>query len=100
MTLGDDVASTTTPQTVTLEQNHPNPFNPVTTISYGLTSPAEVELVVYNIAGETVSTLVDGPQTAGMHSLQFDGSNLPSGIYFYRLSTEDFSRTQRMLLVK
>ncbi len=96
----DDVAETTTPQRVMLHPNYPNPFNPVTTITYDLALPAEVDLLVYNITGETVSTLVDGPQSAGTHSLQFDGSDLPSGIYFYRLTVDDFSKTQRMLLVK
>ncbi len=95
------------PRNFELHPNHPNPFNPVTTISYELSAPAEVELVVYNIKGHAVSTLVEGPQTAGLHTLQFDGSDLPSGIYFYQLNTcEDrlptrrFSQTRRMLLVK
>jgi hypothetical protein len=88
------------PRNFELYQNYPNPFNPVTTISYGLSFPAEVELVVYNINGEKIATLVDSPQTAGLHNLQFDGSDLPGGIYFYRLTAGSVSLTNRMLLVK
>ncbi len=88
------------PVSVVLHDNHPNPFNPVTTISYDLVTAQPVELVVFNTAGERVATLVDGSQAAGLHSLQFDAQHLPSGVYFYRLTTGEFSQTQRMLLVK
>ena len=98
--LGEDVTELDTPHAVTLQANHPNPFNPVTTISYELAAPQQVELVVFNVSGEMVATLVNDVQTAGLHTQQFDGSNLPSGIYFYRLNTGDFSQTKRMLLVK
>jgi hypothetical protein len=89
-----------TPATVVLNANHPNPFNPETTISYELTAPQQVELVVFNVTGEKVATLVSGTQSAGIYSQQFDGSDLPSGIYFYRLNAGEFSQTNRMLLVK
>jgi len=94
------VTDVDTPGSVILNANHPNPFNPETTISYELTAPQQVELVVFNVSGERVATLVDGAQTAGNYTQQFDGSSLPSGIYFYRLTAGDFSQTNRMLLVK
>ena len=88
------------PPTVVLLPNYPNPFNPVTTISYELAAPQQVELAVFNISGEIVTTVVDDLQTTGLHTVQFDGSYLPSGIYFYRLNSVHFSQTNRMLLVK
>jgi hypothetical protein len=88
------------PGTVVLSANHPNPFNPVTNISYELAAPQQVELVVFTVSGEKVATLVSGTQSAGIYTQQFDGSNLPSGIYFYRLTAGEFSQTNRMLLVK
>jgi len=100
LTLGEGVAPIGNPVSVVLHDNHPNPFNPVTTISYDLVTAQPVELVVFNTAGERVATLVDGSQAAGLHSLQFDAQHLPSGVYFYRLTTGEFSQTQRMLLVK
>ena len=100
LTITDDVAGSVSPNSVALLPNHPNPFNPVTTISYELAAPQQVELVVYNITGEMVTTLFAGTQAAGMHTQQFDGTDLPSGIYFYRLVSGEFSQTNRMLLVK
>jgi len=88
------------PPTAVLLPNHPNPFNPVTMISYELNAPALVELVVFNVTGGVVATLVNGMQTAGLYSQQFDGSGLPSGIYIFRLTAGDFSQARRMLLVK
>jgi hypothetical protein len=88
------------PPTVVLLPNHPNPFNPVTTISYELSVPARVEMAVFNINGERVVTLVEGLQTVGLHTVQFDGGGLPSGIYFYTLNSGDYNQTRRMLLVK
>ena len=83
-----------------LSANHPNPFNPVTTISYELIEPQQVELSVFNISGEKVATLVSGTQSAGEHTVEFNGSNLPGGIYFYLLTTGEDSQSNRMLLVK
>ncbi len=100
LAVGEAVTEQTTPHQVTLHASYPNPFNPVTTISYELATPRQVELEVFNIGGEIVATLVDGAQTAGLHSLQFNGSSLPSGIYFARLTAGEFVQTQRMLLVK
>jgi len=87
-----------------LEQNYPNPFNPHTTISYGLPKNGTVKLIVYNLIGKEVATLVkDEFKSAGRYSNDFDGSKLSSGIYFYVLEVndgKDFRMTKKMLLIK
>lgn len=88
------------PQEFTLNQNYPNPFNPVTTISYSLTIPATVRLEVYNLVGERIVTLVDGWQAAGGRSVQFDGGDLPGGLYLVVIHAGQISDCRKMLLVK
>ncbi len=88
------------PSTITLNQNYPNPFNPQTTISYSITNAGLVNLKVYNILGHEISTLVNRTQSAGTHSVSFDATNLPSGVYLYRLDAEGFSSYRKMLLIK
>ncbi|MBP9212549.1 MAG: T9SS type A sorting domain-containing protein [Bacteroidetes bacterium] len=83
-----------------LRQNYPNPFNPVTTITYSVRSSGPVTLSVYNTLGQRIATLVDRIQTAGEHSVPFDASELPSGIYYYRLQSERFTAAGMMTLVK
>jgi hypothetical protein len=88
-----------------LGQNIPNPFNPATTITYSLLHPSLVNLVVFNTSGKIVSTLVDELRPAGQHSTFWDGTNkhgdkMPSGIYFYRLTTDDAVELRRMTLVR
>ena len=83
-----------------LAQNYPNPFNPTTTIRYGLPSRAKVTLTVFNTLGQQVSVLQNGEQNAGYHELRFDGVNLPSGVYFYRLQAGTFVETKRLLLLR
>ena len=84
-----------------LLQNYPNPFNPTTTINYQLAENSKVKLIVYDIVGREVKTLVNEVQGTGMHSINFDASNLPSGLYFYKLATSSgFINTRKMLLVK
>jgi len=80
--------------------NYPNPFNPVTSINYELQSGNYTKLTVYNSKGELVKTLLDGVQAAGRYSVNFDGSGLNSGVYFYKLTTPEKSITQKMLLCK
>jgi hypothetical protein len=83
-----------------LEQNYPNPFNPVTTISYTLQKPSKVKIGVYDILGHEVAMPVNGKKTAGTHTIQFDGSSLSSGIYFYKLQSAGKVILKKMTLIK
>jgi hypothetical protein len=93
----------TEPTTVTsyaLEQNFPNPFNPLTTIEFNLPKTEFVTLEVYNILGKKVTTIVSNKLSAGNHRFNFDGSNLASGIYFCKLTTDSYQATRKMILMK
>jgi len=81
-------------------KNYPNPFNPATTIDYTLPAFSKVELDVYNVLGKKIATLVDEAKPAGAYSVQFNASDLPSGAYFYTLTTGEQTLTQKMLLIK
>ena len=83
-----------------LAQNYPNPFNPQTTIQYSVSHAAMVNISVYNTLGQKITTLVNARHTAGTHVVTFDGSGLPSGLYFYQIEAGDFVQTRKMLLVK
>jgi hypothetical protein len=83
-----------------LFQNHPNPFNPGTVISYQLAVGCHVQLIVYDIRGREVETLVDEYKQAGKHTETFLGTSLPSGIYFYRLKAGDYISTKKMVLLR
>ena len=83
-----------------LSQNYPNPFNPTTTISYCLKGNGKVRLTVYDLTGKEVAVIVDDIQTVGNHEVQFDGANLTSGIYFYKLQTAEKVITWKMTLIK
>jgi hypothetical protein len=88
------------PKSFSLEQNYPNPFNPTTTIRYGLPNRSHVTLIVYNTLGQQVAQLMNGEEEAGYHSVRFDGSNLASGVYFYRLQAGTYVETRKLLLLK
>ena len=90
----------TLPVEFALQQNYPNPFNPSTTIGYELPKNAYVTLIVYDLLGRPVETLVNKLQSAGNHSVRFNGTNLPSGIYFYRLQAGTYYHTMKLLLLK
>jgi hypothetical protein len=88
------------PQKFALYQNYPNPFNPTTTISYDLPERARVKLSVYNILGQEVATLVNAEQEPGRYNVKFDASDLPSGVYFYRLEAGKFIEQKKTILIK
>ncbi len=92
--------TSTVPKTFSLSQNYPNPFNPSTTIRYALPGRAHVTLSVFNTLGELVSTLVNDTEEAGYHDVMLDGTNLASGVYFYRLTAGSFAQTRKLLIVK
>jgi hypothetical protein len=81
-------------------KNYPNPFNPETNISYVLKNSTYVKITIYDRLGREVSVLVDGQQNEGEHSIKFNASNLPSGIYFYRLKTTEKTEVKKMVLAK
>jgi hypothetical protein len=88
------------PLVYSLEQNYPNPFNPATTIKYSVSEDGFVKLAVYNLLGEEVTTLVSTEQKAGRYEVNFDASKLSSGIYLYRLESNNFLSIKKMLLIK
>jgi hypothetical protein len=91
---------TAKPLEFSLSQNHPNPFNPATTIDYYLPKESHVKIAVYNALGQKVDVLVDASQPRGHHSITWDASGLASGIYFYRIETESYTASRRMHLLK
>jgi hypothetical protein len=93
------------PKSFALSQNYPNPFNPVTEISYSLPEAAQVRLSIYNVLGRRVRTLVDENQNTGRKTVHWDGkddrgSNVASGIYFYRLDAGEYTETKKMILMR
>lgn len=87
-------------QTAILHQNHPNPFNPSTSLSFELPDAMEVDLSVIDAMGRTVATLAAGHHQAGKHALHFDAGDLPSGVYFARLRAGSVVRTSKMVLLR
>lgn len=83
-----------------LEQNYPNPFNPSTSIKFDLPKTSQVKLFIYDILGNAVETLVNSQLTGGRYSIEWNAAEFPSGVYFYKLETPDYTRTNKMILVK
>ncbi|MCX6162194.1 MAG: T9SS type A sorting domain-containing protein [Ignavibacteriae bacterium] len=94
------VGNNTTPVYYSLDQNFPNPFNPVTKISYDVASLSKVTLTVFDILGNKVATLVDKKQEAGSYTVDFSGTNLSSGMYLYKIEAGGFTAVKKMTLVK
>ncbi|HLX11315.1 MAG TPA: T9SS type A sorting domain-containing protein [Bacteroidota bacterium] len=88
------------PATYQLEQNYPNPFNPSTEIQFSLPHAARVTLKIYDILGQEVATLLDATRQAGKHSATWNANGCASGVYYYRLSSADFTETKKLLLVR
>jgi len=102
---GVDDQLTTLPSQFELSQNYPNPFNPSTQIDYRLPRQTDVDLSIYNIAGQWIATLVHDRQTSGLHTVAWNGDDasgqpVASGTYLYRLRTDDFTLSKKMSLVK
>jgi hypothetical protein len=89
-----------TANTYSLSQNFPNPFNPTTSINFSILKDGLVKLVVYDVLGKEVATLVNDEQSAGNYQVTFDASKLTSGVYFYKLITDKFSDVKKMVLLK
>ena len=83
-----------------LGQNYPNPFNPTTHIRFNIPETANTKLTVFNIMGEAVANLVNGVVSAGGHTVSWNAANMPTGVYFYRLESGNFTQTKKLLLVK
>jgi hypothetical protein len=98
--VGVKEAPSVIPTVFALSQNYPNPFNPSTRIEFALPKETRVRLEVYNMLGQKVATLVDEVRSAGNHGVTFDASGLASGLYFYRLSTNEVSFLKKMMLLK
>lgn len=88
------------PKEYSLNQNYPNPFNPSTTITYSIQNEGMTKLTIYNLLGQAVKTLINEVQPAGSYKVSFDASSLPSGVYFYSLSSGNFQSVKKMLLIK
>jgi hypothetical protein len=88
------------PEVFALSHNYPNPFNPSTSIKYSIPHTSQVSIKVFDILGNEVSTLVDDMVPAGDYAIEFDGSNLASGMYIYRLQTQEVTYTKKMILMK
>jgi hypothetical protein len=99
-TIGIKKIESAMPEKFYLGQNYPNPFNPVTTITYDLPISTYVDIRLYDITGKEIQRLVNERQTAGTYKITFDASELPSGIYFYRMTTPTFTESKKMVLIK
>ena len=95
ITINNGVANT-----YSLSQNYPNPFNPTTNINFSIPKDGLVELVVFDVLGKEVAALLNKEQTAGNYQVTFDASKLTSGVYFYKITSGDFSDVKKMLLIK
>jgi hypothetical protein len=88
------------PDGYTLEQNYPNPFNPSTTINFTLPSSSLVSIQIFDVSGKEIETLQNSTLPAGVHSVVWNASNFPSGVYFYRMSVGGLTAEKKMVLIK
>jgi len=94
------VLENTIPSQYELHQNYPNPFNPTTNVKFSIVNAGDVKIVMYDVMGREVQTLVNDRLQPGTYETAFDGASLPGGVYFYRMVTNGFSETRKMLLIK
>ena len=95
-----DEEGITKPESFKLNQNYPNPFNPTTKISYSIPSNENVTLKIYNLLGSEVATLVNEKQAQGSYEVSFNATDLTSGIYFYKITSDNFTQVNKMMLLK
>ena len=100
MLMGTQNISSNIPNKFSLEQNYPNPFNPVTKIQYSIAKTSHAKLKIYDILGREMVTLVNEVKSPGVYVVDFNGSHLASGVYYYRLEAGDFVNVKKMLLIK
>ena len=98
--LSSEILTYDVPRTYMISQNQPNPFNPSTRISFTLPMPEHVTVEVYNTLGQTIEILINKEMNAGSHDIEFEGSNLPSGIYYYSIQAGEFNGVKKMVLLK
>jgi len=91
---------TSVPKTFSISQNYPNPFNPSTKIQYEVPEKSIVSLKVYDVLGNEIITLVNKETLSGRYEVEFNATNLPSGVYFYRIQANNFVETKKMILLK
>jgi len=92
--------NTAVPVVYSLSQNYPNPFNPTTKINYALPKTGLVTMKIYDVTGREIQTLVNDVKQAGSYTVEFNGANLSSGVYFYKIQSGDFVNVKRMVLIK
>jgi hypothetical protein len=98
---GDNFTVSNVPEKFNLSQNYPNPFNPSTEIRFTIPKSTAVTLKVYNLLGQEVAVIINNEfKEAGSHSVEFDGSNLASGIYIYKIEAGNFAQSRKMVLIK
>jgi len=83
-----------------MDQNYPNPFNPVTTLKYSFSRGGHVSLTIFNMLGQEIESLVNREMQPGSYSISWDAQNLPSGVYFYKLTVDSRSKIKKMILLK
>jgi plastocyanin len=97
---GINDGNATIPAQFELAQNYPNPFNAQTAIEYSLPNESHVRIVIYNLLGRVMETVVDRTEPAGIHRAVWDAADVPTGVYFYRIEAGEFTQTRKMLLMK
>lgn len=98
--IGIEPISTEAPKSFSLSQNYPNPFNPATKINFGVPIRSFAEIIIYNSLGQEITQIVNQELAPGIYSVDWNASNYPSGVYFYRLTAGDYSETKKMILMK
>ncbi len=88
------------PEKFYLSQNYPNPFNPITTVNYGVSRKELVQISVFDVSGKEILKLNEGFKNPGIYSVTFEGTDLPSGVYFYKITAGKFAKSKKMMLMK